>query len=140
MAKYKSTPQTIDRPVEEVFESISNLARLQEYLDKLPQEEMARIGEIRFTDDAIVIKAPAVGEISLNVVERTAPSLVKFAAAGAPVRMEMALLLAPATATTSTLVAELDADIPAMLRPMVGGKMQEAADKMAQMVVTLLGK
>lgn len=140
MATYKSTVHNINQPVEKAFDNISNLSRLQEYLDMLPAEHLARIGEVKFTDDAIIIKAAAVGEIALNVVERKAPERVKFAAANAPVRMEVAILLSPATAESSTLVAELDVDIPAMLKPMVGGKMQEAADKMADLVTSLLNR
>lgn len=140
MSVYKSTPHAINLPVEKAFENISNLSRLQEYLDNLPKEELARIGEIRFTDNSILIKAAAVGEIALNVTERVAPERVRFAAANAPVRMEALLNLTPATPETSSLVAEIDVDIPAMLKPMIGGKLQEAADKMADMVSFLLNK
>ena len=34
-------------------------------------------------------------------------------------------------------MATIDVDIPVMLKPLVGGKMQEAADKFSEMLSTL---
>lgn len=140
MATYKSSAHIINQPIETTFDSISNLSRLQGFLDQLPQDQLAQIGEVRFTDDAIIIKAAAVGEITLRIIERIAPSRVKLAAVGAPVKMETAINLDAQTPDTTSLQCELDVDIPMMLKPMIGPKMQEAADRMADLIVTLLNK
>ena len=109
-------------------------------MNQLPQEQLSKIGEVRFTEDSIVIKAAAVGEITLKMTERVAPTHVKFAAAGVPVKMETSVNLSPASVDSTNLITELDVDVPAMLKPMVGPKMQEAADKMADMIAMLLNR
>ncbi|MCH5346903.1 MAG: hypothetical protein J1E63_07320 [Muribaculaceae bacterium] len=140
MSTYKSKATTVNQPVETTFENISNLPRLQEYINRLPQEELQKIGEINFTEDSIVIKAPAVGEIVLKVVERTAPSRMKFAPVSSPIQMEVAFNLAAEGASTTALSTELDVDIPMMLKPMVGPKLQGVADRMAEVIANLLNR
>lgn len=134
MSGYKSAPKTINAPVQAVYDKLTNLGEFQKYVEMLPAEELAKIGDVRFTDEAIVISAPAVGEMVLRVVEKKPASLIKFNAEGAPVRLEIIVNLTPASETTTSLVAELDVEIPAMLRPMIGSKLQEVADKMGDML------
>lgn len=136
MAKYKSKPVSISHPVEEVYDKISNIGAYQQKLDSLPEEVRAKLGEVRFEQDAIVITAAPVGEIRFEVRERIHPSCVKLAAMQSPVPLTLAVNLTPDTPDTTSAVSEIDVEIPAMLKPMIGGKMQEAADKFGELIST----
>lgn len=138
MSIYKSNPQVVKGSVDCVYDKIANPSQFQQYLDRLPAEALAKIGDIKFTDDSIAITAAPVGEIMLNIVERQPGQHVKFAAGNLPVKMETIIELQPADADSTNLTTAIDVEIPAMLRPMIGGKMQEAADKMAELLGTLL--
>ncbi len=136
MAKYSSKPVTIDAPVDEVFAKISNISAFQERLDMVPPEERAKIGDVRFTDDSIIINAAPVGEMKFNVVERTAPSRIVLSAEQSPVPLLLSMNLAPAGDNATDVVSDIDVEIPAMLKPLIGGKMQEAADKFGELLTT----
>lgn len=82
---------------------------------------------------------PQVGEIRFDVVERQEPSRVVFAAANQPVPLKLALDLAEETPESTRVVSTIDVEIPAMLRPLVGGKMQEAADRFTDLIKQLNG-
>lgn len=94
---------------------------------------------MKFDDNSVIINAPQVGEIRFDVVERQEPSRVVFAAANMPVPLKLALDLAEETPESTRVVSTIDVEIPAMLRPLVGGKMQEAADRFTDLIKQLNG-
>ena len=49
----------------------------------------------------------------------------------------MALHIAPAGEQSSTVTAEIDVEIPAMLRPLVGPQLQKAADQIGTLIGAL---
>ncbi len=130
MATYKSKQVTISHPIEEVYERISNIGAYQQKLDSLPAEVKDKLGDVRFEPDAIVITAAPVGEIRFAVKERIKPSSVKLSAEQSPVPLTLSVNLTPDSDS------QIDVEIPAMLKPMVGGKMQEAADKFGELITT----
>lgn len=125
------------QPVAQVYDKISNLGAYQQRLESLPPELRAKLGDVRFTDDSIIIAAQPVGEITFRLVERVEPSLVKLEAVQSPVPFSIKIALEPETDSTTKINPELNVDIPAMLKPMVGGKLQEAADKFGDLISTL---
>ncbi len=136
MSTYSSKPVVIDAPVEMAFERLSDFSAYQSRLDELPDDIRAKIGDVRFTPDSIVITAAPVGEMAFEVSERVAPSHVSLTAKNSPVPMSLSLNLTPAGPESTTVVCVIDVDIPVVLRPLVGGKMQEAADKFADLIGT----
>lgn len=136
MAKYTGDPVTINKKTDQVFERIANIGSYQQYLDQLPDEIKSKIGDVRFSGDAIIITAAPVGEIVLKLVEKQAPSSLKFEAQGAPVPLFVDIALAD-TGEATELTPVIDVEVPAMLRPFVAPKMQEAANQMGKMLGNL---
>ena len=136
MASYRSKAAVINKPVDEVYERISNIGAYQQKLDSLPAEVREKIGDVRFEDDAIVITAAPVGEIRFAVKERVSPSRVTLAAEQSPVPLNLTVNLEPESERSTKATSVIDVEIPAMLKPMIGGKMQEAADKFGELITT----
>ena len=90
MATYKAKPSVIDKPAAEIAAQFADLTRLQGALDKLPEAERAKVGDVRFTADSIVMQTAQVGEIKFEVKERT-PERVAFVAGGLPMPMVIAV-------------------------------------------------
>ncbi len=137
MATYKSTPVTIGRPADELFDRFSDLSRLQEALDNLTPEQRAKVGEVEFTPDGIRIVTPQVGAIEFNVKERVRPGRIVFGTASSPVPLTMTLDITPVDDHTSTAEALIDVEIPAMLKPLVGPHLQKAAEKFGELIAGL---
>lgn len=126
-------------PADAVYQRISHMSALQQRLEQLPQEQLALIGEVKFSDNSVSINAPQVGEIRFDIVERIEPVRIVFAAANMPVAMSLAVDLHPTDAEHTDVTSTIDVEIPAMLRPIVGGKMQEAADRFTDLLTQLNG-
>ncbi len=140
MARYNSKPVVVAKPAETLFDHISDIGSYQQRLDELPEEERKKLGDVKFTDDSIIITAAPVGEMRFDVVERTRPNRVVLSAAQSPVPLTMAVELSPVDAESTSVSSVIDVEIPAMLKPLVGGKMQEAADKFGELITTFFAR
>ena len=134
MAKYASKPVAVNQPVEVLFDRFSDVSLFQQRINEIPEEERAKIGDVTFEADAICINTPQVGQLKFKVTERTAPGHIVFSAVGSPIPMTMMIDITATSESTSEVVTAIDVEIPAMLRPLIGGKMQEAADKFGEMI------
>lgn len=137
MATYKSAPQTINRPQEELFDRFSDLSHLQQALDQLTPEQRAQVGEVEFTADGIKIVTPQVGAIEFNVQKRERPSTIVFGTASSPVPLTMTMNISPLTESSSQVETLINVEIPAMLRPLIGPQLQKAADKFGELIAGL---
>lgn len=139
MAKYSGKPVTVNQAATEIYDKISNLSAFQQRIDELPAEAREKLGDVRFTDDKLIINAPAVGEITFVVAERVAPTLLRLSAENSPVPFNIVMNFKPLGETSTEVATDLDVEIPAMLRPLVGSKMQQAADKFSEMFSNFFG-
>ena len=103
MAKYSSKPVTVNHPIQDIYDKVSNPGAFQQRLESLPQEAKDKLGDVRFTNDSIIINAPAVGEIKFNVVERISPSLVRLSAENSPVPFGIAINLSEHSVGATTV-------------------------------------
>lgn len=140
MTKYSGKPAIVAQPQQQIFDKVSNLSSFQERLDSMPQEVKDRLGDVKFTDEKIIINAPAVGQLVFAVTEKVAPEMLKLSAENSPVPFFITLHFEPETEASTKVNSDLEVEIPMMLRPMVGGKLQEAADKFSEMFTTLFGR
>lgn len=139
MAEYHSKPVNIAQPIDAIYARLSDFTSYQEKLNELPEEIRAKIGDVRFTPDSIIITAAPVGEIAFEVIERSAPNRVKLQAKNAPVPMFLIMDFMATDEQNTAVTSTIDVEVPAILRPMVGGKMQEAADKFGEMLGNFFG-
>ena len=137
MATYKSKPQLINRSADELFDRFSDLSRLQEALDTLPEEQRAKVGQVEFTPDSIRITTPQVGDIAFNVIERIRPTKVVFGTQSSPVPMTMDVDITPMGDASCEVVSSINVEIPAMLRPLIGPQLQKATDKFGELIAGL---
>lgn len=135
MATFTSKPISIPSAADKVVEKFSDFSRLQDVLDNVPAEQRAQIGDIHLTSDSIVMKTPQVGEITLKVVERT-PSGMTLEALGSPVPMRLNVNVTP-EGSGSQVTTAMDVEIPAFLKPMIGGTLQKAVDQFAVLMGNL---
>lgn len=158
MTKYESTVKKIYAPVGNVFAKLSdlnNLSSIQERLndpnfeqvvrqqagDKVNDEQLARLREIvqklQFDRDSVTADAGPVGTLSLRIVEREDPKLVKFATENSPVAANLWIQLLPASEDQCAMKVTLGADLNFFLKQMLKGKLQDGVERFADMLAML---
>lgn len=134
MSKYTGKPHRVNRPRTEIYEQLANLNNIRERLDTLPDDLRQRLGTVNFPDnETMAFTAPGVGEMKFRIIERNAPGSVKFLADTGVVPINVIIDLTEAEGDATDVTATIDAEIPMMLRPLIGGKLQEAADQFGKM-------
>ncbi len=128
MATFTGKSAIIEKSAAEVAEKFSDLSRMQTVLDNLPEDQRSKVGDVELTKDKISIKTQQVGEVSFVITERSAERIV-FNAVGSPVPMNLFINLTAVAENRTELVTVMDVEIPAFLKPMVGGAMQKAVDQ-----------
>lgn len=134
MAVYKSEKVTLQAPAQSVYDKLSDLENLKSMLakvpaDRIPEDKRAMFENIKITPDTIEIPGAPMGNLIFRVTERQSPSLIRLRGEGIPIEMALVLHIEPVTPETSQARVDIDINIPAMLKPMIGGQVQKIADQ-----------
>lgn len=155
MNKYESTVKTVYAPVERVYARLSDLTSLQALkervddprfeeiinsqvpADKRPTPEQfeklrTNIRKMELTQDAMSGHIGPLGDITVRIVERTEPKLVKMELEGAPIGVTMWIQMLPSDENTSRLKVTLGAELNFFIRKMIESKLEKAPEGLAQ--------
>lgn len=138
MSIYSGKPVTIARPIGDIYPRVSDIAQYREIVESLPESQRQRLQGIVFENDTVKMDAPGVGALVFKVTERIPSTHVGLEAIGSPIPLKLSLDLAEANdGAATTLTPRIDIQIPAMLKPFIGNKIQEAADKFGEVFTSL---
>ena len=124
MSKFESSVKAIAYPQENVYRMLSdftNIERVRE--DKLK--------DLSFDQDSISISIAPIGAVSMRIVEREEPKMIKLQSEKSPVKFQFWIQVLPTSDTTSKMRLTIDADIPFFAKGMVAGPLQEGIEKVA---------
>lgn len=138
MSSYKGKTVRVNSEPTVIADKFSDLTKFNDYLDKIPQEHKDRIGDLRVEPQAIIIKNPSIGEMAFKITERT-PNKITFSADGMLPLSIIANLDAVEGGSQTDVTAVLDIELPMMLRPLIGGKLQQVADMFGDIIGKLAG-
>ena len=136
MAKYTGKEVDVNAPASQIAEKFEDLSLFGTYLEQIPPEERSKAGDISFERDAIVINNPTVGKMTFNVVERS-PEKVVFGADGM-LPLTVVVNFKPVGENETKVNTVLEIELPAMLRPLIGGKLQQVADMFGELIGKLV--
>lgn len=137
MSKYTGKSVTIPRPIGEIYAKVSDLSQYRELVEQVPAEQRSKLQGIEFGPDSVEMDAPSIGRMKFMISERVAPNRVVFSAQGAPVPLKISVDLKEEGSDKTAITPAIDIEIPAMLRPFIGGKLQEAADQFGSLFTTI---
>ena len=128
MSKFESSVKQIPYPVENVYRNISDLSNLERVRDRIPEDKLQ---EFQFDSDSVQVSVAPVGTIKLRIIEREENKCVKFETEQSPIPFNLWIQVRPVNETESKMKVTVKADIPFMLKGMVGGPLQEGVEKIA---------
>lgn len=143
--KAESSVKQIYAPVDRVYNTLSNLENLRPLLDRVQNDETIRekvreagqesalegLQNLELTNDSIAIPAGMMGTVSMRIVSREENKCIKFETDQSPIQAKLWIQVLPVTADTSKMRLTVDADVPFLLKGVVGGKLQEGIEKVA---------
>lgn len=133
MEKYESKQHRIPLPAERIYAAISRF-------DNLTPAVAGRVEEWQATEDRCSFKAKGF-TVKLRMVERVAPKHVKITGdeGGVPIDFSFWIQLHEVAADDTRMRLVLHADLNLMMRMMIGGKLQQALDQVAEGIARAMG-
>ena len=134
MEKYESSIKAVKASVEAVYALVSDLSRVG---GALSPQEFAK--DVESTADECSFTVDKLGRVGVRVEERMPCSQVKYALkAQMPLGVNLYIQIQEAPrqdeGPESRVKVTLTADIPMMLKPLVGSKLQDLVDRVADVV------
>ena len=150
MSRYESGIKFISAPHMAVYDRLSDLSQLQRVADSLTDEQkaairqkieeqgkgMVKLDNFRCDQDSVSVDVMNMS-VTVRIVEREPGKTVKLAAEGSPIPLTLWVQILPKEAYVTKLKVTLDADVPFFLKPMIGSKLDGAADQIAEMLTRI---
>ena len=134
MALYQSKTITVNKPFEEVYGKVSDLKNLEQFRDRIPKEYTVNF---ECDTDYVQFRVAPVGDLLLRIVERGADK-IKLNVEKLPFKAEMSMNIGNVSPSETNIQLVLDADIPFFVKHIVGNKLEEGMDKIADILTLSL--
>ena len=127
MTTIESSIRQIDYPQQAVYNMLSDLNNISKVKDKLPED---KIKDLQFDSDSITVASP-MGAVTLVIVDRAEPTMIKFETKQSPVPFNFWVQVLPVPPTTSKMKLTIKAELNAFIAGMVKKPLQEGIEKIA---------
>ena len=144
--KLESAVKAVPHSQRAVYDTLSDLTHLKSLKDRIPagstgnaemDEAKDKLQDLSFDKDSISINISPVGNVSMRIVDRDEPKMIKFESEKSPLKFKFWIQMLPVEATTSKLRLTIDADVPFFAKGMVEKPLQEALEKIADMMAMI---
>ena len=144
--KLESAVKAVPHSQRAVYDTLSDLTHLKSLKDRIPagstgnaemDEVKDKLQDLSFDKDSMSINISPVGNVSMRIVDREEPKMIKFESEKSPLKFKFWIQMLPVEATTSKLRLTLDADVPFFAKGMVEKPLQEALEKIADMMAMI---
>ena len=134
MALYQSKTITVNKPFEKVYGKVSDLKNLEQFRDRIPKEYTVNF---ECDTDYVQFRVAPVGDLLLRIVERGADK-IRLNIEKLPFKAEMSMNIGNVSPSETNIQLVLDADIPFFVKHIVGNKLEEGMDKIADILTLSL--
>ena len=134
MALYQSKTITVNKPFEEVYGKVSDLKNLEQFRDRIPKEYTVNF---ECDTDYVQFRVAPVGDLLLRIVERGADK-IRLNIDKLPFKAEISMNIGNVSPSETNIQLVLDADIPFFVKHIVGNKLEEGMDKIADILTLSL--
>ncbi len=134
MALYQSKIITINKPFEEAYGKVSDLRNLEQFRDRIPKEYTVNF---ECDTDYVQFRVAPVGDLLLRIVERGTDK-IRLNVEKLPFKAEISMNIGNVSPSETNIQLVLDADIPFFVKHIVGNKLEEGMDKIADILTLSL--
>jgi len=134
MTEFTSDIKTIPYGDECIFAMLSDLTNLERVKHRIPND---KVKDFTFDRDSCSMEISPVGKIVLTVIDREPNKTVKFEATNSPVPLNLWIQLKAVNTESTKLKITVHTDLNPFLKPMVSKPIQDALDKISDIVASL---
>ncbi|MDR1115338.1 MAG: SRPBCC family protein [Tannerella sp.] len=134
MADFTSEVKTIPHNDDKIFALLSDMSNLERIRERIPQD---KIKNFTFDRDTCGFSVDPVGSVTFRIVNREPNKTIKFSAINSPIPLSMWIQLKQVAENDTKMKMTVRAELSPLLKPMVSKPLQEAIDKISEIVARL---
>ena len=132
--KFVSEIKRIPHKAEHLYGMLSDLSNLERVKDRIPA---GKVKDFTFDSDSCSVSVDPVGKICFQIVEREPNQLIKFATTNSPIPLHLWIQLKEVAEADTCMKLTVGAELNPFIKQMVAKPLQEAIDKMAEVLTVL---
>ena len=136
MTTYESDLKTISSNEEVVFGILSDLTNLKKLAENPALADKAK--DLKYDTDSCSFAVDGFGRVGFRIVEREPFNVIKMESENAPVKVNVSVWLKQIAENETQMKLTLNADLPAMIKMMVGSKLQDGVNAIAELLAKSL--
>lgn len=138
MKTYESRQKQLLRNQEDVYAQLSDLRNMERYLNAIPENDKLKIENLVINQDTISFSVSPIGQVVLKIVDAEAPKVIKFGAENFPIPFNFWIQLVGVAPMDTRMKLTLKADIPMILKPMIGNKLELGIEQIADVIAHVM--
>ena len=132
--KFVSEIKRIPHKAEHIYGMLSDLSNLERVKDRIPA---GKVKDFTFDSDSCSVSVDPVGKICFQIVARAPNQLIKFATTNSPIPLHLWIQLKEVAEADTCMKLTVGAELNPFIKQMVAKPLQEAIDKMAEVLTVL---
>ena len=134
MTEFVSEIKKIPFSDEMVFKVLSDLSKLENMKDKLPED---KIKDFWCTPNSCSFSVDPVGKVTFDVIDREPNKTIKFKSQGLPFEVDAWIQLVSKGENDTRMKLTLRAKLNPFIKPMVNTPMKDGVDKVSDVIAGL---
>lgn len=134
MTAFTSDVKTIPHNDEPIFLMLSDMSNMERIKDRIPHDKISRF---TFDRDRCSFEINPIGKIEFQIVDREPNKMIRFETISSPIPINLRIQLDQTKDKITEMQLTMHADLNPFLKPMVSKPLQEALDKISDMIATL---
>ncbi len=126
--------KTIAQNDDRIFALLSDLSNLEKVKDRIPQD---KVKDLTFDSDSCSVSVDPVGKVTFRIVEREPNKTIKFVSENSPVPVTLWVQLKQMDVMDTRLRLTLRADLNPFIKPMLTKPLQQAVDRLSEVLASL---
>ena len=128
MTKYTGKTSVVNLPAADISDKFADMSTFNDKLAGMPEDVRKHMGDLTFTHDSVCMDTKQAGKVVFKVTERDDRHIVLACSFPLPISLTLNLSPVADDAAKTEVSTDVDIEIPAMLRPIIGPQMQKVAD------------
>jgi len=133
MESYVSGVKAAQGSAEQVFKVLSDMNNIQRIKSRIE----GKVQDLQTTTDTCSFSIPPFGSASLKIASREPNSTVVYESVNSPMAFKLWIQIKEVTPIQSAIRLTLKVDLNFMLKSMLGSKIEEGIDKVAEAIAKL---
>ncbi|MCD8031276.1 MAG: SRPBCC family protein [Bacteroides sp.] len=134
MTKFESSVKIIPYSEEKVYNKLSDLNHLESVRERIPED---KVKDLSFDADTLRFSVPAIGQLSLRIVERDPNKCIKFETVDSPLFFNLWIQIVPVGEAECKMKLTVGMDLNPIMKGMTQKPLQEGLEKMAETLAAI---